>query len=173
MNHIMVKLKYQKRILIALLCLSTASFALPTDQNQVVNVRAGSADINQQTHQGIYTDHVTFEQGTTHIESNQATTTGNDKNQLITAIITGTKDQQAHFSTMTALDKPALHAYADIIKYYPKRHLIKLIGNARVEQGKNIFRAAKITFNTQTHHVVSQSDQNQRTIIIFYPETHT
>ena len=182
MSHIMVNrsLSFPRRrepifasaILSCLLC-STASFALPTDQNQVVNVRAGSADINQQTHQGIYKDHVQLEQGTTHIESNQATTTGNDKNQLISAMITGTQDQQAHYSTMTEIDKPPLHAYADIIKYYPQRHLIELIGHARVEQGKNVFSAAKISFNTQTHHVVSQSDGKQRTTIIFYPETHT
>lgn len=161
-----------KRTLYILFFISTVSFSLPTDQDQVVKVSAGSADINQQTHRGIYQNNVQLEQGTTHIESNQAITKSNDKNQLILAIIKGNKTKQAHYWVITELNKPPLHAYADTMKYYPQKNLVELIGNARVEQGSNIFSAAKISFNTQTHHVMSQSDGNQRTTIIFYPEKH-
>ena len=45
-------------------------------------------------------------------------------------------------------NKPPFHAYADTIRYYPLRHLIELIGNARVEQGNNSLSAAKITYDT-------------------------
>lgn len=63
-----------------------------------------------------------------------------------------------------------MHAYADTIRYYPLRHLIELIGNARVEQGKNSFSAAKISYDTEKQHVLSQGNGNKRIIIIYHPE---
>ena len=169
MHQIMVR---ERAAILLLLSVSITSFALPSDKNQVIQVKAGSADINQQTHIGIYKNNVQFEQGSTRIEAYEAITKANDKNQIISAIIKGKKGQQAHYQTMTEANKPPLHARADTIKYYPERHLIELIGNACVEQGQNIFKAAKITFDIQTHHVVSQSDKTQRTTITFYPEKH-
>ena len=166
MHQIMVN----RTLSLILLSMSLTSFALPSDKNQIIQVHAGSADINQKTHIGIYKDNVQFEQGTTRIDANKAITKANDKNQLISVIIEGTKGQQAHYQTTTEENKPPLHAHADRMKYYPERHLIELIGNACIEQGQNIFKAAKITFNTQTHHVVSQSDKMQRTTSTFYPE---
>ena len=156
-----------------LLILSNATFALPEDRNQIVQLRAGSADINQQTHQGIYLDDVQLDQGTTHIRATEATTTGNQKNQLILAVIKGNKRDQAHYWTLPAPDKPMVHAYADTIKYYPDRHMIELIGSARVEQGNNSFSASKITYDTLAQHVVSESSGTARTIIIFHPEKHS
>ena len=162
-----------KRALYFLFFISTVSFSLPSDQDQVVKVSAGSADINQQTHRGIYENNVQLAQGTTHIESNLAITKSNDKNQLILAIIKGNRSKQAHYWVITEINKPPLHAYADTMKYYPQRHLVELIGKARVEQGNNVFSAAKISFNTKTHHIMSQSDGTQRTTLIFYPEKHS
>ena len=155
-----------------LLC-STSSFALPDDRNQIIELRAGSADINQQTHQGIYLHDVQLDQGSTHLRAHKAVTTGNDKNQLIVAIIEGNQNAQAHYWTTPAADKPAMHAYADTIHYYPARHLIELIGHARVEQANNSFSAPKIKYDTQAQHVVSQAAGNGRTTIIFHPEKHT
>ena len=148
-------------------------FALPDDREQVLQVNAGSADINQQTHQGIYLHDVELDQGSTHIRSAQATTTGTEKNKLVLAVIKGNKQTQAHYWTLTATDKPPLHAYADTINYYPERHLIELIGHARVEQGTNSFSAHKIRYDTLAEHVMSESDGHTRTTIIFHPEKHT
>ena len=156
-----------------LLFSSNPCFALPDDREQVLQVNAGSADINQQTHQGIYLDDVELDQGSTHIRSAKATTTGDEKNKLILAVIKGNKKSQAHYWTLTALDKPPLHAYADTIHYYPDRHLIELIGHARVEQGAHSFSAHKISYDTLAEHVMSESDGHTRTTIIFHPEKHT
>jgi len=156
-----------------LLMLTTASFALPDDRNQIIELRAGSADINQQTHQGIYLHDVQLDQGSTHLRAHKAITTGNDKNQLILAVIKGNQKAQAHYWTVPSADKPAMHAYADTINYYPERHLIELIGNARVEQANNSFSAPEIRYDTQAQHVVSQASKNARTTIIFHPEKHS
>lgn len=158
---------------ICTILLSNSALALPEDQEQIVQLRAGSADINQQTHTGIYLNGVQLDQGSTHIEAFEATTTGNEKNQLILAIIKGKKNTQAHYWTLPAQDKPVMHAYANMMKYYPERHLIELIGNARVEQGDNSFAAPKISYDTQAQHIVSEASGNARTTIIFHPEKHT
>lgn len=168
MSLIMVK----HVVFFLLLSVVINSIALSSDKNQPIQVQAGSADINQQTHQGIYKNNVQLVQGTTHIEAYEAITTGDNTNQLVLAVIKGTKDKPAHYQTMTEANKPPLHAYADTMKYYPKRHVIELIGNASITQGNNAFKAAKITLNIQTHHIVSQSDNTQQTIITFYPEKH-
>jgi lipopolysaccharide export system protein LptA len=161
----------KKSIAIAFLfSLINPTHALPTDKEQVMHVTADSADLSQLHHIGTYTGNVIFTQGTTNLHANKATTEGNLKNELSLAIANGTHGKQAHYWTETGPDKPPFHAYADTIKYYPLKHTIELIGNARIEQGANSLSAAKITYDTQEQHVVSQSDGTTRTVIILYPE---
>lgn len=140
------------------------------DQEKVMHVMADSADLSQQQHKGVYTGNVSLVQGTTNLQADKAVTLGNEKNQLVVAIANGTPGKQAHYWTTTDPKKPPLHAYADIIRYYPLRHLIELIGNARVEQGENSFSAAKISYDTVKQHVLSQGDGNKRITIIYHPE---
>ena len=146
------------------------SYALPTDKEQIMHVTADTADLNQQKHKGTYNGNVVFVQGTTNLHAANAITEGNLKNQLSLAIANGTDGEQAHYWTQTDPNKPAFHAYADTIKYFPLKHTIELIGNARIEQGPNSLSAAKIIYDTLEQHVVSQSDGKTRTVIILYPE---
>lgn len=157
--------------LIVLLFQAPQLFALPDDRLQVVHVQANGADINQQTHEGIYDGDVALDQGSTHVRAAHARTIGDDKNKLILAIIKGNKTTQAHCWTQTQADKPPLHAFADTIKYYPQRHLVELIGHARVEQGRHSFSAPFIRYDTLAQHVISQSKGSERTTILFYPES--
>ncbi len=159
--------------LLIVLSLNHSACALPNDKNQILNVKAGSADINQQTHQGVFLNQVELDQGTTHIRAASAITTGNKKNQLVLAVIKGNHEAQAHYWTDTAPNKPPLHAYADTINYYPERHVIELIGHARVEQARNSFSAPKITYDTEAQHIISEAKPEGRTTIIFYPEKLT
>jgi lipopolysaccharide export system protein LptA len=147
-----------------------AGYALPGDKEQTMHVVSDSADLSQKNHKGTYTGNVEFIQGSTNLHAANAITQGNDKNQLVLAIANGGKGKQAHYWTETGPDKPPFHAYADTIKYYPLRHLIELIGNARVEQGPNSLSAAKISYDTLEQHVVSESKGTTRTTIILYPE---
>lgn len=160
-------------IVFFLMALSVSAFALDTDREKVMHVMADSADLNQQTHNGTYIGNVELIQGTTNLHAAAAETKGNEKNQMVLAIASGTKDQQAHYWTVTDLKKPPLHAYADTIRYYPQQHLIELIGNARVVQGKDSFSAAKIAYDTEKQHVLSNGDSQQRIVIIYHPEKKT
>lgn len=153
-----------------LLLMITPAFAMPDDRNQTAQLNANSADLNQQTHCGEYKGDVQFDQGTTHLRAARAITQGNQQNKLTFAAAFGDTKSPAHYWEQIAIDKPLLHAYAHEIRYYPQRHLIELIGSARVVQGNDSFSAPKISYNTLKQHVVTQSDGKQRTIIIFHPE---
>lgn len=153
-----------------LILLAGSVQALPSDKEQVMHVMADSADLNQLEHKGTYIGNVELTQGTTNLHATKAITKGNEKNQLIEAIALGSKKQQAHYWAITDAKKPPLHAYADAIHYYPLRHLIELIGNARVEQGSDSFTAAKISYDTIKQHVISEGDKTQRITIIYHPE---
>lgn len=154
---------------IILLFVTNLCFALSDDRNQIMQLSAGSADLNQQDHRGIYIEDVKLDQGTTHIRAAKAVTLGNSKNQITKAIIQGNKEAQAHYWTITDTKKPPMHAFADIIYYYPANHMIKLVGNARVEQGEDSFSAPSITYDTLHQHVVSKSDGKGPTTIVIHP----
>lgn len=160
------------KLLIAVMFVFTQgqASALPSDKQQVMHVTADSADLSQKQHQGTYIGNVEFIQGTTNLHAAKAITKADEKNQLTLAIANGADGKQAHYWTQTGPDKPPFHAYADSIKYYPLKHTIELIGHAKVEQGQNSMSAAKIIYDIQEQHVVSQSDGATRTTIILYPE---
>lgn len=149
---------------------SSVVYALAEDKEKVMHVMANSANLSQQEHKGTYTGNVELVQGTTNLQAEKAVTLGNEKNQLVLAIANGVTGKQAHYWTITDPNKPPVHAYADTIRYYPLRHLIELIGNARVEQGENSFSAAKISYDTEKQHVLSQGNESQRITIIYHPE---
>ena len=165
-----VKLLIQLSCYFLLTILSNVCFALDSDQNKVLHVTADSADLSQKNHHGTYTGHVNLTQGTTNIIADNAVTEGSIKNELTLAIANGSKNQQAHYWTETEPDKPPFHAYANSIRYYPARHLIELVGNARVEQGKNSLSADVITYDTLAQHVVTKNNGKKRTSIVIYPE---
>ncbi|WP_298627749.1 lipopolysaccharide transport periplasmic protein LptA [uncultured Legionella sp.] len=166
----MSQLKVKWGLYFILMIISVIGHALPTDKEQTMHVVSDSADLSQKDHKGVYSGNVEFMQGTTNLHAADAVTQGDNKNQLILAIANGKNGKQAHYWTETGPNKPPFHAYADTIKYYPLKHLIELIGNARVEQGANSLSAAKISYDTLEQHVITESKGKTRTTIIIYPE---
>lgn len=156
-------------IAVLLSLVSNLSLAMPDDREKTLHLFADSADLNQQTHRGIYTGNVKLDQGTTHLRAAKAITEGNKDNKLVLAVAEGNQKEQAHYWTQTASDKPLLHAYANTIRYLPDQHLIELIGKAQVVQGDNSFSAPKISYDTLKQHVLSKSDGKTRTMIIIHP----
>jgi len=161
----------QTLILLTTLFCSTVVFSLESDQKKPLLLSANSAEFSNKTHKGIYIGKVQLDQGTTHLKAHEATTYANEKNQLTLAIAKGLKETQAHYWTITDEKKPPLHAFANTIKYYPGKHLIELIGNAKVTQGDDSYQAPIITYDTLNQHVVSKANKYGRTTIIVHPNT--
>lgn len=163
------------KIYFGILCLLLipCAFALPTDKEQQLFFRADSVDINQATHHGLYIGQVELDQGSTHIRAHMVITDGDKDHQITKATLKGNTGAQAHYWVLTTQDKPPLHAFADVIYYFPERHMVELVGHAKVEQGDNLISGAYICYNTQTQHVVSNSGNHMRTTIVLHPEKKT
>lgn len=171
MSKIMANIFKSPLLIIAFFATHNPVFALESDNQKPLELKANTADINQSEHKGVYTNGIEFDQGTTHIRADKAITKTDANNKLIEAIIYGDTKNQAHYWSQMEKDKPDLHAFANIIKYYPESKIIKLIGNARVSQGENLFTAPKITYNIAKRHIISchTKDDTQKTVIIFNP----
>lgn len=154
---------------IPLLCIPLLSNALPEDAQQRLQFSASRAELSDHTHTGTLIGDVTLDQGSTHVRGTKALTQGNTSNQLVKAIIEGDLKHQAHYWTLTTKNKPILHAYADIIYYYPQQHRIELVGHAKVAQGNDAFTAAQIQYDLLHQQVFSKSDGQTRTNIIIHP----
>lgn len=153
-------------------------FALPEDKNKTLELSANTADLNQQDKHGEYNGGVELDQGTTHLRAAKAITNTDKNNKLVSAFAYGdptlpskNHGSLAHYWTQTSVDKPILHAWAEIIRYYPSRHIIELIGRARVKQGDDSLVAPKIFYDTLNQHVIAKNDGKTRTEIIFHPES--
>jgi lipopolysaccharide export system protein LptA len=171
MSKIMVKTSKSLAYALLIILIGNPAFALETDSQEPLELKASSADINQSEHKGTYTNGVEFDQGTTHIRADRAITKTDENNKLTTAIIYGNKNSQAHYWSQMEKDKPDLHAYADIIEYSPDKKIIKLIGNAKIKQGENLFTAPKISYDIQKRHIISSkmANNSDKTVIIFHP----
>ena len=165
----LTKLKFFLSGILLLGSLSTPLFALPEDRHKIAQLNANTADLNQQTHTGEYVGEVEFDQGTTHLRALRAITRGDKDNKLEFAAAFGDKTTPAHYWEQIALDKPVLHAYAQEIRYYPAKHLVELLGNARIVQGEDSFSAPDIRYDTEKQHVIAKSNATTRTQIIFHP----
>lgn len=156
--------------MLSMLLVTSLTYALPDDRNQILQFSAETADFNQLTHQGVYTDHVTLDQGTTHLRANKAITYTDTHNKLTLAIAYGSLSKPVHFWTQPTLTKPLLHAYADILKYNPVEHWIELSGHARIIQGTDSMSAEHIRYDTLKHHVLTRGDKKTRTVFLIHPE---
>lgn len=152
---------------------SSTVYALPEDNLAVLEMSSGHAMFDQKKHCGTFTNEVALDQGSTHIRAHRIDTETDEKNQLIKALIFGEKATLAHYWTTVSKEKPTFHAYAERIEYHPSEHLIKLIGQARIQQGENSFSAATINYNTETQKVLTANAlPNERALIVFHSETH-
>lgn len=178
-HHLRLRISHRLNyVILAMLLLGNAytvimpsiAYSLESDREQVIYLRADSANINNVTRKGIYKGHVELNQGTTHLRANVAKTLMDKKNQLVETIALGTKEKQAHYWTLSDPNKPELHAFANTIKFYPKKNKVILIGKARVIQGEDSYTAPQIEYDTITQHVVSTASKYGKTTILIHPK---
>ncbi len=168
----MMKMKRFNYWLIALTItlISSAAFALEDDQNQPISVQADSVTIDNKVGKSQYEGNVAVQNGSTHLTAAKAVVYTTKENSIKEAIAYGAGKVQAHYWTMTDPKKPELHAYADMIQIFPDKHLVYLIGNAKVNQGDDSYQAPKIEYNSETQHVFSPQSTHGRTTIVIHPQ---
>lgn len=148
--------------------LSFACFALPNDNQQPITIKADQ--VRYEHKQGIvtYYGHVEIHQGTTALFSDKLITYINSDNKISSAIAFG---NPAHYQTLQTKDKPPLLAQASEIRYNLDNKIIVLLGQAKVTQGSNQLTSPKIVYNQNKQQVNSFSNKNEKTIIVFRPQT--
>lgn len=156
-------------IVLMLWVMALPSFALPDDQKKPAQIQADHVEYNRT--QGImnYQGHVVIHQGTTAILADRLITYNDQDNKITKAIAFGTP---ASYQTLQSPNKPPLHAEAQKIIYDPVHKQVTLIGQAKVTQGKNSITSPKIFYDMQQQSAQTYSSPEQRTNIIFHPESN-
>lgn len=170
MSLIMKPFNYIAYIIYAILIIvSNTAFALD-DKNQPVSVQADSVSIDNKEGQSQYEGNVLVQQGSTHLTAAKAVVYTTKENSIREAVAYGAGKVQAHYWTITDPKKPELHAYADTIQIFPDKHIVYLIGNAKVSQGEDLYQAPRIEYNSETQHVFSPQSKQGRTTIVIHPQ---
>jgi lipopolysaccharide export system protein LptA len=155
---------------LALIIVSRSAFALEDDKNQPVSVQADSVSIDNKEGKSQYEGNVSVQNGSTHLTAAKAVVYTTKENSIKEAIAYGAGKVQAHYSTITDPKKPELNAYADTIQIFPDKHIVYLIGNAKVSQGDDFYQAPRIEYNSETQHVFSPQSAHGRTTIVIHPQ---
>ena len=117
---------------------SLLACALPEDNKEKVYIVADSNVYNYKTGVNIFEGHVKVDQGTTHITADRLITKTNMKHKIQEAIAYGF-NQRAHYWTLAKKDQPVIHAYANVIKFYPMEFNVAFEKNVTIQQGNNNF----------------------------------
>lgn len=157
-------------LMMACIVFLSSTYALPQDRDEIFYLSSDEADISQNKNKGLFKGHVKIDQGSSHLRSDEAETHGDEHNKLIKAIAKGNHQKKAHFWTLLTQNQPELHAWAEVIYYFPKKNRIELVGNAEIIQGENTFNAPKIIYDTEKQHILTERHENKRTTITFHPE---
>lgn len=172
MNQLSIKkINLSGILVVGLLCGFAVQhvFALPTDKQQTLHIVADYVQIDHAKGTNYYKGNVHIEQGSTHLDTDILVTRNDQNNQLTEIIATGI-GKRAVYRTLPESGKPEFIAQADIIKFYPQKNKVMLIGNARASQEKNAFTGPLIEYNTKLQTVVSTSSHLGRTTILIQPE---
>jgi len=176
-------------LLFAGLFAAGSAWALKTDKNQPINVRADHGDFksdpdNNSNGTGIYTGHVVITQGSIVLTADRAVLHVIN-NELDTADITGnpaTFQQQPDHGEM-------MQGTANEITYNASNNEVVLITNARLTQavnepstdngrsgtpspsvpGERLLTADRIRYDTDTQHVIAKAGNDEERVHISFP----
>ncbi len=149
---------------------SSNSLALPNDQNKVAYINADQAMLNRKIGINIFTGHVKFDQGTTHVSANKIVTYSNKQRKVTKMIAYGDPHHLAHYQTVPKLHQKPLDAWAVVIKYFPKQRVAYLIKDAVAIQKPNTFKGPIIRYDMTNQVVQSYAQKAHHTTIILHPD---
>lgn len=164
----MIQIK-KKFIAYAFICLAVFdyAFALPSDRQQPLSATSRQAELHKTTLTGIYTGDVHAVQGSTSLNSDVLTIQLNEAHQVKSAVADG------HPAVYTTTIKPSenpLIAKANHIEYYPRQHLVILLGDGFVTRNKDTYSSQTIYYDTVSQEVRSPKEEGQRTTIVIQPK---
>lgn len=142
-----------------LLSITSITYALPTDNQQPINVQADSADLDNNKGILVYRGNVIITQGSMKVLGHTVTITRNKSGEIEMMTSQGSP---AYYEQKPSVDDPVVKSYAQTIQYQVAKKLVILIDNAKVIQKNNVFTGDKIVYDT-SRKLISAGNKNQAT----------
>jgi lipopolysaccharide export system protein LptA len=161
---------YPKAVLAIFLfsLLSTSVFALESDKQAPLQIKADHVFFDHKKGINTYTGHVVLTQGTSALQADTIVVNFDSQDQLEKIVAKG---KPAQYRTLFATDKPEVVGSAKIMEYYPAKNLLKLCENARIAEGQNSFEASQIEYNILKKVVTSAVGANGNIHITLQPHS--
>ena len=158
------------RILSALLlAMTTACFALPNDNKEMLHIISDTSNYNYKTSTNEFTGHVVIDQGTTHVTADRVITKSDAQHKIKEAIAYGIH-QPAHYWTLPKPGDPEMHAYATVIKFYPIESNVALEQNVTLKQGENSFQGQLIHYNSYDQTIIVPHLKKSQAVLVYNPD---
>ena len=141
---------------ISLLALVSQTWALSSDRNQAIDIKADRVEVNQVEQTSHYTGNVRLEQGSLKINADDVMVYM-VKGKLQKIVING---KPATFEQQPDNQKEIVTSKADNMEYYASEERLYLKNNAEVNQGGNHFRGDFIEYDTLTSTVKANKAEN-------------
>lgn len=154
---------------LALLLTAGAAWALSSDKSQPINVQADHGDFiadanDTSSGTGVYTGHVVITQGSIVITGDKAVMRVVN-NELRSADVTGTPSTFQQQPDQGEL----IHGESQELTYDASLNDVNLVTQARLEQGLRLMTADHIHYNTDTQHMIAQSNTDDGRVHVTFP----
>lgn len=149
---------------------SSTSFALSSDSQQKIHITADATTYNFKTGETIFQGNVVANQGSTHLTADHLITKTNPSHQIEEMIAYGNATTRAHYSTEPRANQPLMHAYGDIIQYYPLTANVTLQKHVTVSQGENSFQGELILYNMSEQTITVPPTPSGRAVLVYNPD---
>lgn len=140
--------------------------ALPSDANQPIRLLADRATYVERTGVTTYSGHVTIEQGTLKIASDNITLNLSNDRKIKNAVATG---RPATFQQVISQEKGLAKGQANRIDYNAITGIVTLTGNAKLTQSGSKFSGNTIRYSLKAGDVEANAGGGQRVELVFPP----
>ncbi len=158
-----------KRYFIAIIWLiASSAFALPEDRDQLIEISADNAVINEKQNEAEYTGAVLVTQGTLKLEGELVNLKTNEAGEVETFV---SKGQPARFENLRQkTDKEPVRGRATTIKYSYDTDRVVLTGDAEIITEDSVFSGSEITYDLDTGEVTASGSHSKRVNMTMQPK---
>lgn len=152
---------------LVLLCLPALAWALSSDREQPVHIKADQVVLDEREGVSHYTGNVQLDRGSLHLRGDRMTVHQRGR-ELQRIDVNGSP---AYFSQLPDGESTPVEAWARHITYRSAEDRLVLEGEARVRQSGNLFQGGHIVYDTARSRVnASGGEQRERVHVIIQPE---
>ncbi len=141
-----------------LMGLVSQTWALRSDRNQPIDIKADRVEVDQRNQVSHYIGNVRLEQGSLKIDADEVVVYM-EKGKLQKIVITG---NPARFEQQPENQQEIVKSQANNMEYYASEERLFLKHNAEVNQGGNHFRGEFIEYDTLTSTVKADKGENSQ-----------